>query len=173
MSDKDPNEQSFEATLRAIAQEINQSVERMVRQVDVDEMAGTFGIDAEQARGWVDSAAGWLRNRVEGVADEVASQAAERRGPSPAEDALRGAGPHPLDLPTDEQGLALAALESRRWKVEPGTNALAAQGEGPGPSDALGLVRELSARDWISADGELTLVGRHALTRWLEAASRA
>jgi hypothetical protein len=40
-------------------------------------------------------------------------------------------------------------------------------GEGPGPNDALGLVRELRARDWIGVDGKVTLVGRNALSRWL------
>jgi hypothetical protein len=83
---------------------------------------------------------------------------------------LGAAGPHPLDQPTDEQGLALAALDSGRWIIEPGADALAAKGEGPGPSDALGIVRELRAHDWIAADGKLTLTGRHALRRWLDAA---
>ena len=71
-------------------------------------------------------------------------------------------------MPTAEQGRALAALDSGRWSVEPGTSALASHGDGPGPSDALGLVRELRVRDWIDAEGEVTLVGRHALQRWLE-----
>jgi hypothetical protein len=31
-------------------------------------------------------------------------------------------------------------------------------------------VRELRVRDWIAADGKLTLTGRRALGRWLEAA---
>jgi hypothetical protein len=74
-------------------------------------------------------------------------------------------------MPTEEQGLALAALESGRWTVEPGTDTLASHGEGPGPSDALGLVRELRARDWIAAEGKLTSAGRHALDRWLEGAT--
>ena len=87
---------------------------------------------------------------------------------TPWEDSLRGAGPDPLDAPTPEQGRALAALDSGRWTVEPGTSALSSHGDGPGPSDALGLVRELRVRDWIDADGEVTLVGRHALRRWLE-----
>jgi hypothetical protein len=97
-------------------------------------------------------------------------------GPAPrqfgGEDPLRHAGPHPLDFPTADQGLALAALESGRWRLEPGTSALAVHGEGPGPSDALGLVRELRVRDWMSADGELTQAGRSALGRWLAAAGR-
>jgi len=48
-----------------------------------------------------------------------------------------------------------------------------ANGEGPAPSEALGLVGELRARDWINADGEVTLVGRNALSRWLEAGKTA
>jgi hypothetical protein len=55
--------------------------------------------------------------------------------------------------------------------VEPGSGALAAQGEGPGPTDSLGLVRELHARDWIAADGSVTLAGTNALRRWLDAAT--
>ena len=84
-----------------------------------------------------------------------------------SEDPLRRATSHPLDLPTEEQGVALAALDSGRWTVEPGTDALGVKGDGPGPSNALGIVRELRVRDWISTDGEITLVGRHALSRWL------
>lgn len=84
-------------------------------------------------------------------------------------DPLRGAAPNPLDLPTTEQGQALAALDSGRWTLEPGTETLASSGEGPAPTHALGLVRELRVRDWISPDGKLTLAGRRALARWLDA----
>jgi hypothetical protein len=91
-----------------------------------------------------------------------------RRRPTPP-DPLRGAAPDALDLPTTEQGQALAALDSGRWTVEPGTEALTSGGEGSGPSDALGLVRELRVRDWITAEGKLTLAGRRALSRWLDA----
>jgi hypothetical protein len=76
-------------------------------------------------------------------------------------------------VPTEEQGLALSALESGRWKVAPGTNELSSDGEGPNPRDAVGLVGELRARDWIAAGGEITLVGRDALRRWLESTSSA
>ncbi|MGN6169025.1 MAG: hypothetical protein ACTHQQ_12775 [Solirubrobacteraceae bacterium] len=92
---------------------------------------------------------------------------ARQRPVSP--DPLRGAAPNALDLPTTEQGQALAALDSGRWTLEPGTEALASAGEGSGPSDALGLVRELRVRDWITAEGRLTLAGRRALGRWLDA----
>ena len=34
------------------------------------------------------------------------------------------------------------------------------------------LVRELRVRDWLSAEGEITLAGRNALMRWLDAADR-
>ena len=60
----------------------------------------------------------------------------------------------------------------RRWTLEPGTATLSVSGGGPGPRNALGLVRELRERDWIDADGAVTLVGRHALSRWLAAAEQ-
>jgi hypothetical protein len=163
--DRDPG--SFEEMVRDIAREVSESVERTVSQVDVDGIANTIGVDPDRAREWLDTAAGMIRSQAERLGDEVTSRAS--RGPTPREDPLRNAQPHPLDLPSDEQGLALAALDSGRWTVEPGSRALASHGEGPGPSDALGLVRELHARDWITADGEVTLVGRHALSRWLDA----
>jgi hypothetical protein len=175
---------NFEQILRAMAQQFGDSIERTLDQVDIDEVATRFGVDPEQARDWVDGATAWMRWRVDNLGDEMGGRmpgwpASSAPGTTPAkgadstgDDPLRSAGPHPLDLPTEDQGLALAALDSGRWTVEPGTNALSAHGEGPGPSDALGLVRELRARDWIATDGEVTLVGRHALSRWLDAAMR-
>jgi hypothetical protein len=58
------------------------------------------------------------------------------------------------------------ALDSGRWTVGPGSRQVVGTGEGPPPSGAAGPVSELRARDWITADGALTLVGRHALGRW-------
>ena len=66
----------------------------------------------------------------------------------------------------------MAALDSGRWTVEPGADALAAKGDGPGPSDALGIVRELRVRDWVATDGKLTVAGCHALGRWLDGAAK-
>lgn len=82
---------------------------------------------------------------------------------------LGGASPHPRDLPSEEQGRALAALDSGRWTVEPGTDALAAKRGGPDPEGALAVVRELRVRDWITTDGQITLAGHRALARWLDA----
>lgn len=153
---------------------------------------------AEAAGSWLrahveeagEDLADWVSGRVgedesrsespsEGLFDEpdispFRMPSARRRKPeqTPASDPLRGAAPSPLDMPTTEQGQALAALDSGRWTVEPGTETLAAtRGEGRGPSHALGLVRELRVRDWITPDGELTLTGRRALSRWLDAVS--
>jgi hypothetical protein len=171
--DRDPG--SFEEMVREIAREVSESVERTVSEVDVDGVANMIGVDPDRAREWLDTAAGMLRAQAERLGDEVASRStsreprASRSDPATADDPLRSAGPHPLDLPTEEQGLALAALDSGRWVVEPGSRTLSGQGDGPGPNDALGLVRELHAHDWITADGEVTLVGRHALSRWLDA----
>lgn len=171
MSADEPNGESFEDTLRSIAQELGRSLERSVDNVDVEELADAIGVDPMAARGWMESASSWLRAQTEHLGEELAERVdASRRAPARVE-RLVGVQPHPLDLPTDEQGLALAALDSGRWTVEPGTEALAAKGEGPGPSDALGIVRELRTRDWIDAGGELTLAGRHALSRWLDSAT--
>jgi hypothetical protein len=186
MSADDENPQSFEEQVRQMAQELGRSVERAVNQVDFEGIAGAFGIDPDRAREWAEGAGGWIRAQAEHIGDEMASHHAPTEGGTaasrPAEeprraqsdvgpdDPLRSAAPHPLDVPTEEQGRALAALDSGRWTVEPGSNALAGHGDGPSPDDALGLVRELRVRDWISADGEVTVVGRHALHRWLEVA---
>ncbi len=171
MSGNDDGGESFEDALRSIASELGRYIERSIDNVDVDELAGSFGVDASAAREWIESAGGWLTGHTEDLGEQLARR--RRTGPerpAPPTDPLGSAGPHPLDVPTDEQGLALAALDSGRWIIEPGADALAGKGEGPGPSDALGIVRELRVRDWITTDGKLTLAGRHALSRWLDAA---
>lgn len=174
MSDHD----SFEDRLRAIADEISRSVQR-ISDVDMEEFSQRYGVDAERARAFADAAGQWLNDRfspgtppfghaphrdagsaAHADTDDVPEQpqARQRRAES-------GLGPHPLDLPTDQQGVALSALDSGRWTVRPGSNQLAGTGTGlaPARSDVVG---ELRGRDWITADGTLTLVGRHALGRW-------
>lgn len=171
MSWNDPEGESFEDTLRSIAQELGRYIERAVDSVDLDEAADSVGVDPALARDWVENTSRWLRAQTESLGAELAGRVGGSRRVPARVDALSGAAPNPLDLPTDEQGLALAALDSGRWTVEPGTEALVAKAEGPGPSDALGVVRELRGRDWIAGDGELTLAGRYALGRWLDHAS--
>lgn len=177
-SDDYSDHDSFEETVREIAREVGESVERAMDQIDLDQLAGTVGVDPDRARAWFDTAGSWLRSQVERVGEDVADQAAKGERPEPRrpappepsptpEDPFPSASPHPLDLPTDEQGAALAALDSGRWEVEPGSKRLIAHGDGPPPSNALGLVRELRARDWITSEGEVTLAGGHALGRWL------
>jgi hypothetical protein len=170
MSPDDEGQESFEEKMRSIAREVSRSIER-VAQVDLEEIAEAIGVDPARATEMVDSAVGWLRNQAEAFGGDFGSWGP---GPGPEaaeEERLRAAGPHPLDLPTTEQGLALAALDSGRWTVEPGSHTLLLHGDGPAPHDAVDLVGELRARDWIAADGEVTVVGRHALRRWLEAGS--
>ena len=166
MSD-DQNRHSFEETLRAIAEEVSRSVER-ISDVDFEGIVRSTGIDPDQAKGWLDAAGEWLRIQVEHVEEHVDLAVP----PVTADDPLGDAGPHPLDVPTAEQGLALAALDSGRWSLEPGTSTLVAHGDGPVPRDSHGLVRALRVRDWLDTDGELTLTGRHALARWLDTADR-
>lgn len=162
----------FEDRLREIAKEISRTVER-----NIDQVAETFGVDADRAREVAEAAGQWLNDHVEGGDELFGNRSSERDHavkPEPARDPATRAtrpGPHPLDLPTAAQGLALSALESGRWTVRPGSNLLASTGEGPAPVDAAERVSELRARDWIRADGELTLVGRRALDRWCDAAA--
>ena len=63
----DEDHESFEDTVRSIAHEIRESVERMAADVDVDDLAGYVGVDPDRARDWMESAASWLGVRV-GVA---------------------------------------------------------------------------------------------------------
>jgi hypothetical protein len=177
---EDPGHDSFEDRVRAIARDITRSVERFA-EIDVDEIAETIGFDAARARELAESAGRWLAGRAESMGDErpfweaMTGRPAAARPPAaetaPVADNARAPGPHPLDLPTGEQGLALSALDSGRWRVEPGSNVLIATGEGPAPGASLGLVGELRARDWIAADGRVTLVGHNALARWMDTAN--
>jgi hypothetical protein len=162
----DAGDESFEEILRSIAREVvNRSMDR-AKQVDLDEIAGAIGVDPARARELVEDAVDWLRDQVDDLPLWSARTGAD--SVQPAQRLCRG-GPDPLDLPTAEQGKALAALDSGRWTVEPGSHVIVAHGEGPAPSDVLGLVGELRARDWIAANGEVTQAGRHALSRWLDA----
>jgi hypothetical protein len=167
---RDDGRESFEDAVRSIAREVSRSIER-VTEVDLDEVADVIGVDADRARELVDGALDWLRARAGGVADDRPGPRPGPRHDSAGDDLLPGGGgPHPLDLPTQEQGMALAALDSGRWAVEQGSHALVTDGEDAGRTDAVGIVDELRARDWVAADGEVTLAGRHALSRWLDAA---
>ncbi|HET9074836.1 MAG TPA: hypothetical protein VFN48_09670 [Solirubrobacteraceae bacterium] len=78
-----------------------------------------------------------------------------------------GTAPHPLDVPTPAQGLALSAIDSGRWSVAPGSHEFVTHDGSAAPPDASGLIGELRARDWIDSSGSLTQVGRNALTRWM------
>jgi hypothetical protein len=176
MYEDDPDRERLEDKLRAIADEVSRSVERFST-LDLDDIVESLGVDATRARKFAEDAGQWLRAQAEQLGGESPFGSGPF-GPGPAsqptpshdeEHALRGAAPHPLDMPTEEQGRALAALDSGRWAIESGSGALTAQGEGPRPSDALGLARELRAHDWVADDGRVTIVGRHALGRWLEA----
>ena len=178
MDDED-KPKSFEEALREIADEVQRGIARF-QTGDFEDVARTYGVDADRAKRFVDGAGDWLRAQMENLGDMPFPPAGPARRRLRArfaagldaapkwDDALSSAGPDPLDTPTDEQGRALAALDSGRWSIEPGTSMLTAHGEGPGPSDALGLVRELRVRDWIDANGDVTLVGGAALARWLD-----
>jgi hypothetical protein len=153
MPDDEPDGRSFEDVARALADEVNLAVERL-KAIDLNEITRAANEEAERARRWIEDLARALTQSGEATR-------------SPDDEPVHHAGPHPLAMPTTEQGVALAALESGRWRVESGTFSVH---DGPGPSDPLGLLRELRVCDWVTADGELTLTGRKALARWLERA---
>ena len=154
MPDDEPDGRSFEDVARALADEVNRAVERLLT-LDLDDIARAANEEAERTRRWIEDLARSLRQTGDAVM-------------SPDDALVHYAAPHPLAMPTAEQGVALAALESGRWKIESGTFAVH---DGPGPSDPLGLLRELRVTDWVTADGELTLAGRKALERWLDRTS--
>jgi hypothetical protein len=163
MSGRD--DESFEKKVRAIATELSRSVERAVRSFDLDEIARQIEIGGERLRELTDSTGRWISDRLgEPDADRAAQAPDLEAETAPGMRPL--AGPHPLDVPSDAQGRALSALDSGRWKVKPGTDELIAGGEEASPADPGGLVGELRARDWIAANGEVTLLGREALKRW-------
>ena len=165
-----PDDDSFEERLRAIAEEIGQSLERAVEQLDLDEIADRMGISGERVREFADLAGQWLSDQIGSPGPDWSPRRAPEDHVS-GEGSVRASGPHPLDVPNDQQGLALSALDSGRWKVDPGTDELIPVGDGPSPSQPVGLVSELRARDWIAPNGEVTMVGRDALKRWLNRAN--
>lgn len=167
----------FEARLRALAQQLSRSIS----EVDLNEVADRLGVDADRVRGAAGAVEDWLNDRADpgeplfssgpGAPHEYDPPApfgATERAASPR----RPAGPHPLDLPSDAQGRTLSALDSGRWTVRPGSGQVSNSepAVGPPPPDHADLAGELRARDWIAADGTLTLAGRQALERWCRTA---
>jgi hypothetical protein len=161
------DDDSLEAKLRAVAEEISGSIERAVESLDLDEIAERIGIGGERARELADLAGRWLSSQMQAPVAGPRDQLEAKDRSSPRD------GPHPLDMPSEDQGLALSALDSGRWKVDPGTEELVQIESGPGPRQPIGLVGELRARDWIAPHGEVTLVGRDALKRWLTRANQS
>ncbi len=161
-------DESFEDRLRAIADQIVRSLSDN----DIDDLAQRLGVDAERARGFASNIERWLGDRLFDQAPWTGDRP-EFQGTSRhvAPTGTFGGGPHPLDLPTPEQGIALSALDSGRFTVRPGSSVLAATGADPDLSvgGAADLVNELRAHDWITPDGSVTLVGRQALLRWCRA----
>lgn len=157
---------SFEDRLKAIANQVLRSLSG----TDIDDVAARFGVDADQARGVASSVEQWLNDRLSDIPQ--AGGPPNGAGSSwPASSTTSfGAGPHPLDLPTSEQGVVLSALDSGRFAVRPGSSVLTATGADLPLGEASDLVNDLRARDWITADGTVTLVGRQALLRWCRTA---
>lgn len=204
MSDEQPDRdrKSLEETLRAIADEVTKGAERFAsgNLGGLEDLARASGLDAEPIKQFAEDAGEWLRDQIAAAtqsgSDVEPMPAADPTDPrdgsavpaspppsTPASAASnedptsspRSAGlPHPLDLPTEQQARALAALESGRWTVEPGTVVLVTTlNRGAAPEDAHALGMELHVRDWVDVDGDLTFSGGMALARWAEAVEAA
>jgi len=172
VSEEDPDRESFEEKLRALARDVSQSLGRLAGRLDLDELADQINMSGERAKELAEAAGRWLNGQAQ-APDAEGSPPAARVDRDTGHGGARLAGPHPLDVPTEEQGLALSALDSGRWKVEPGTNELITDGDGSSPSARVGLVSELRARDWIASSGEVTVLGRDALRRWGDSSRRS
>src|SRR5215212_335148 len=115
MTDDDPERSGFEDAARALADEVSRAIVRL-SEIDVEEIARAASAEAERARRWIDELGRWLGEQGDAIGNAPfgAGEASEH-GPAPAdrstrdrptaEDPLRHAGPHPLDLPTADQGL--------------------------------------------------------------------
>jgi hypothetical protein len=191
MGDTMGSDDSFENRIKAFADQLA----RQLSDTDVDEVADRFGIDPERVRGVTGAVERWLNDRgTEGEplfgerpAGKPQDPRAESADPPISEPAIEAdsvpevhrapevhrtaeaGGPHPLDTPTEGQGRALSALDSGRWTLRSGSGRLTAAVPTVGAlpeGAATDLANELRARDWITADGAVTLIGRQALLRW-------
>src|SRR5690242_3632218 len=98
MPDEEPDGRSFEDVARALADEVNRAVERLSA-IDLDEIARAANEEADRARRWFEELA-----RSFAQPGEAAPPSTET---APA---VQHDGPHPLAMPTTDQGVALAAL---------------------------------------------------------------
>ena len=109
MSDED-KPKSFEETLRAIADEVTRGLER-VQRGEGEDLAREYGIDADRAKRFMDTAGDWLRSQADtfNVGQSESAPAPGRSESRPADTPWTtfpsGAGPDPLDVPSDDQDL--------------------------------------------------------------------
>ena len=58
--------------MRSIFAELGQYVERSIEGVDLDEVADSVGVDPDNARCWLESAARWLSAQTESLGEQLA-----------------------------------------------------------------------------------------------------
>ena len=171
MSDPDPERSSFEEVARALADEVSRAVERLSA-LDLDELARAASAEGERARQWIDELGRWLREQGEGFAGFAArlriarARAPGRRGSTATRRAASARSPHRRPG-AGAGGTRLGPLEGRAGNQRAGRPR-----RGPRPQRRARARPRIRVRDWMTADGQITLAGRDALTRWLEAADR-
>jgi len=92
--DDEPDGRSFEDVARALADEVNRAVERLLT-LDLDDIARAANEEAERTRRWIEDLARSLRPTGDAAM-------------SPDDAPAHYAAPHPLAMPTAEQGAALS-----------------------------------------------------------------
>src|SRR5215207_2202342 len=98
MSDEEDRPKSFEEALRAIADEVSRGLQSF-KTDDIEDMARSYGVDADRAKKFFDSAGEWLRTQADNLNATpfpTASSSSESTAPARWEDSVRGAGPDPL-----------------------------------------------------------------------------
>lgn len=165
----------FDDVVRGIVGEAVRFAEQASRR-EASGFGGAGGIDLDRARRWADdvgrrfageAAATRGSDRPAGTSAAPTTRQGAHEVPVVDAEVVVPAPPHPRDVPTEEQGRALAALDSGRWSLDPEAGRLVSAHDGPAPERPKRLARELRARDWVDEDGRPSRAGARALDRWL------
>src|SRR5581483_7201517 len=99
---EDPH--NFEETLRAMARELGESVERAMDQVDLDDLAGMIGVDPDRAKEWMSSAGSWLRSQTESFGETPEPLFPDEPAADPSDPREQTVRPAPSSPSTSDDG---------------------------------------------------------------------
>jgi len=98
-----------------VGEQLDRDLVERVQRGEGEDLAREYGVDAERVKGFMDTAGDWLRSQADAFntsQSEPAPASEPRRSESRPADTPwttfpAGAGPDPLDVPSDDQGRAL------------------------------------------------------------------